>query len=72
MGLVVKAIGSVLGIGSGAKAPKANVAPAIDQVETEADKAKRARSALLQTAGGQAGDQLQPGQVSGNGTIFGN
>ena len=70
MGVVAKVLGAVLG--GGAKAPKANVAPAVSAVETEEDKNKRARSALLETAGAQAGAQLQPGQVGQSTTIFGN
>lgn len=67
MGAVAKAIGSILGGGS---APKANVAPAVSQIDEEAEKNKRARSALIETA--SQGAQLQPGQVQAGGNIFGN
>lgn len=69
MGAVAKILSMVTG---GGKAPKANVAPAVAAVDTEEEKNKRARSALLETAGGQAGAQLQPGQVGQSNTVFGN
>lgn len=69
MGAVAKAIGSLLGGGS---APKANVQPAIDTVSDEEAKAKKARSALIENAAGQAGAQLQPGQTQPGQNLFGN
>jgi len=73
MGAVVSAIGSILGGAlGGAKAPKANVAPAVSTVESEEEKAKKARSALIQNAAGQAGAQLQPGEVAPGQNLFGN
>jgi len=69
MGAVVRAIGSLLGGGS---KPKANVQPAINTVADEESKAKKARSALIQNAAGQAGEQLQPGQTQPGQNLFGN
>lgn len=69
MGAIAKAIGSIFG---GVSAPKADVTPAINQVDEEADKNKKARAALIETAAGTAGAQLQPGQVQGGGNVFGN
>jgi hypothetical protein len=68
MGQVVKAIGSLLG----SSAPKANVQSAIDTVSDEENKAKKARSALIQNVAGQAGAQLQPGQTQPGSNLFGN
>lgn len=69
MGFVAKAVSSLLGGGS---KPKANVQPAVDTINEEEQKNKRARSALLETAGGSAGAQLQPGQVAAKSNIYGN
>lgn len=69
MGAVAKAIGSIFG---GIDAPKTNTSPAMSAIDEEADKNKRARSALIETAAGTAGAQLQPGQVGGSGNLFGN
>lgn len=69
MGAVVRAIGSIFGGGS---TPKANVAPAISEVDQEAERNRRARSALLETAGGTAGAALAPGQTQPGQNVFGN
>jgi hypothetical protein len=68
VGSVVKAIGSILG--GGVKPPKADVAPAIGQVDEETEKNKRARGALINTA--SQGATLQPGQVQAGSSLFGN
>jgi hypothetical protein len=68
MGAVAKAISSIFG----GKAPKANVAPALSEVDAEAEKNKQARSALL-AAAATGNSQLQPGQVgAAGGNVFGN
>lgn len=69
MGAIVKLVGNLLGGGS---TPKTNTAPAVDEVAQQQAKDQQARSALLQTAGGQAGSQLQPGQVQQRSTLFNN
>lgn len=69
MGAIVKALGSLIGLGS---TPKVDTGPATSEVDTEAAKSKAARAALLETAGGSAGATLQPGQVSPTQTLFGN
>ena len=57
----------------GAKeAPKADAAPATQEVATEEGNAKRARVALTQTAGGIVGEELAEGQVKRRDNIFGN
>lgn len=69
MGTVGKLLSGLLGGGS---TPKVNTAPADSEVATQAAKDQNARSALLETAGGQAGSPLQPGQVQQRSTLFGN
>lgn len=69
MGAVAKAIGSLLGT---TKPPKTDVSAATSQVDDELAKTKAAKAALLETYGGQAGSQLQPGQVQSSNTLFGN
>ena len=55
------------------KPPKVNSSAATSEIDTAAQKSKTARTALLETAGGQAGAQLQPGQVANSrDTILGN
>jgi len=51
--------------------PAFNPAPAQD-LGDETKKAKKQRAALLSTEGGMAGQELQTGQVSARGTLFGN
>jgi hypothetical protein len=69
MGAIAKAVGSLFG---GVDAPKTNTAPADTMIDEEAAKNKRARTALIESAAGTAGAQLQPGQVGGSGNLFGN
>jgi hypothetical protein len=66
----MKAVAKVLGVG-GTKAPVTSTAP-VEQVDEEKKKAKKLRSALLETPGGIVGAELQPGQVSQRDTLFGN
>lgn len=62
----------VTGILGGGKAPKTSPAPVVETVE-EKKKAKTARSALLNTEGGLAGQELLATQVaSKRDTLFGN
>lgn len=71
MGGIIKAVGSLLGIGGGA--PKVDATAASNTVADADAQAKNARSALLETAGGQSGAQLQPGQVTNTRqTLLGN
>lgn len=55
-----------------APAPVVNAAPAQDEVNKAATNAATLRSQLLETAGGSAGDPLQPGDTSRQNTIFAN
>lgn len=74
MGGIAKVLGNVIGAitGSGGS-PKSDAAPATSEVNNAASAAAAARSQLLDTAGGSAGAQLQPGQVlNPNGNTFGN
>lgn len=52
-------------------APTVSSAPAAALTD-EAKKAKKQRSALLSTEGMISGQELQPGQVSARGNLFGN
>lgn len=70
MGKTVK--GLLGSVGLGGSAPKADAAPATQEVKTEADDAKKARQALLETQGGIAGEELSPDEVKRRETIFGN
>jgi hypothetical protein len=65
MGKVVKAI-----LGGGDK-PKASRAP-VESAEAAARKAKRSRSALFETEGGVAGEELNPSGVERRNTLLGN
>lgn len=64
----MKAVANLLGLG---KTPTVSTA-ATDSTVEEQKKAKAARSALLSTEGGITGSELQPGQVGGRQTLFGN
>lgn len=69
--VISKVVGSF--VGGKEKAPKVDTAPAQQEVDTAATNTKKARTALLETAGGTAGAQLQPGQVANSrDTILGN
>jgi hypothetical protein len=75
---VIAGIGAAASVASGissimSSAPKASGAAATGEVSNATNQAASARSLLLDTAGGSAGEQLQPGQVGGNkNTTFGN
>lgn len=62
---------SLVGLGT-KETPKADPVPATQEVADEEGKAKRARSALTQTAGGIMGEELAEGQVKRRDIIFGN
>lgn len=59
---------AVLGTG---KKPKTSPAP-VQNVEDEKQKKRRSRAALTATQGGVRGEELQTGQVSTDGKLFGN
>lgn len=68
---IIKAVGSLIGIGS--SAPTVNTKAATDETGAAADRASLARAALFETPGGASGSQLQSGQVgSSRSTLFGN
>ena len=70
MSSIVKAIGSIFGMGS---SPKVDTSTASTTVEEGKTSAQKARTALLETAGGQAGETLNADQVSDEKTtLFGN
>lgn len=54
------------------KAPKVDTAPATNELAAAQTSTANARTALLETAGGQAGAILQPGQVGNSDRLFGN
>lgn len=67
MGKVLQSVGKLLG----GSAPKvSNAAPEI--VEEDEGKTKKRKSAIYNTEGGAAGQELQPGQVKGRSTLLGN
>lgn len=67
---IIKAIGSLIGLGS---SPTVDTKPATDETGKAQDQATLARGALFETAGGAAGSDLQPNQVgSSRATLFGN
>lgn len=69
--VISKVIGGV--IGGKPKAPAVNATAANQEIATAATNTKKARTALLETAGGSAGAELQPGQVANSrDTILGN
>lgn len=53
-------------------ASKGSADAATSEISGAADKARKARSQLLETAGGAAGTPLQPGEVKPTNTVFGN
>lgn len=70
MSSIIKAVGSLIGIGS---SPSVDTKPATDETGAAQDQASLARASLFETAGGASGSQLQPGQVgSSRATLFGN
>lgn len=69
MGSVAKGLLGAVGLGS---TPKAQSGEATAAVDGEASNAKKARAALLETQGGIAGEELEPGQVKKRDNIFGN
>jgi len=56
---------------AGAKAPKVS-GKAAEGVEASARKTKKARTALYETEGGQAGQELEAGGVTKRNTLLGN
>ena len=60
-------IAKALGIGT----PKASVAPVSD-VKEASRKAKKTRTALFETEGGVAGEELQAGGVTQRNSLLGN
>lgn len=66
---MVKQALSAIGLGK-VKSPTVSAAPALE-TEEEKKKAKKAKLALLETEGGIAGQELQPGQVAKD-SLFGN
>lgn len=60
-------------ISGSAKSPKVDAVAARSEISTASTNTKKARSALLETAGGTAGAELMPGQVANSrDTILGN
>ena len=66
----VKDILSIVGLGGGT--PKASGAEATGMVEGESSKAKAVRAKLLETAGGQEGEELLSGSTKKRTTLLGN
>jgi len=55
------------------KAPSVDTTAANSEIKTASSNSMKARTALLETAGGQAGAELAPGQVANSrDTILGN
>lgn len=65
-------VANVLGGGGGGSAPQATGKAATSKIDESADRNRKARSQLLATAGGSAGETLSPGQVQAGNTLFGN
>lgn len=81
MGKVVKSFLGAVGLGSGAKAPKQYYvmpsAPtpkpeAAEDLSKEQRQNKKARAALLETAGGAAGQEVDESGVKKRKTLLGN
>jgi len=65
-------MGSLIkGLLGGGSAPKVSQKPAAD-TEAASRKAKRSRTALFETEGGVAGQELSPGGVTQRNTLLGN
>lgn len=76
---IIAGIGAAAAVASGVNsivsgAPKASGAAATSEVSAQANQAASARSLLLETAGGSAGQQIGPGGVGGSSknNTFGN
>jgi len=70
MGKTVKGLLGAVGLGG--STPKADSKAPTETIATEADAAKKARTALLETQGGIVGEELDPAQVKRRDNIFGN
>lgn len=71
MGNIVQTIGNLVTGVLGGGAPKADRSASTATVDTAAERARTARSKLIETGG--YGDALQPGEVSApSDTIYGN
>lgn len=68
-GLIGGLLGAIVG---GGETPKVDTAAAQAPVVDDQNLAKKARSALLETAGGIDGQELTAGQVKQRDTLFGN
>lgn len=66
-----KAVKGILGIFTGGEKPKVDPTPSQELGEA-ARKAKKSRTALIQTEGGVAGQELEPDQVKSRSTLLGN
>lgn len=67
---VIKAVGSLIGIGG---SPKVDTSAADKETGDAQNQANAARGALFETAGGAAGSDLSPQQIaSSRSTLFGN
>ena len=66
----VKDILSIVGLGG--SAPSASGAEATGVVEGESSKAKAVRAKLLETEGGQSGEELLSGSTKKRTTLLGN
>ena len=65
----VKDILSIIGLGS---TPSASASSATSTVESESSKAKAVRAKLLETSGGQEGEELLSGTTKKRATLLGN
>lgn len=65
-------MGSIISSIFGGSSPKVQTVASEKPVVEDARKAKKARSALLETAGGVMGQEVQAGQTSTRQTLFGN
>lgn len=73
IGVAASVASAAYSMTSGGAGSKVSTSAADSEVSSAASAAKKARSALLETAGGQAGENLSPGQTASNkDTLFGN
>lgn len=70
MGAVLKGLTSLI-TGGGDKA-KVDTSTPVNELTDAQNAAANARSALLETIGGQSGDPLSPGQVQPSSRLYGN
>lgn len=71
MGKLVKFLSPVAGLLGGSKSPKASTTASAD-TEEASRKAKKSRTALLETEGGVAGQELEAGAVTQRNSLLGN